>query len=102
MQRKISGKQFFVSSLVKKYYFISMLYVGCFLEVPAQKGIDGLIQAEKDFAAFSVNNSTKEAFLKFLDSNGIVFDNGKPVNGIEIWNKRDSRPGVLNWWPQNA
>ena len=64
-----------------------------------QKPIDNLIQAEKDFASYSVANSTKEAFLKFLDSNGIVFDNGKAVNGIELWNKRESRPGILNWYP---
>jgi ketosteroid isomerase-like protein len=65
----------------------------------AQRTIDGLIKAEKDFAAYSVANSTKEAFLKFLDSAGFVFDNGKAVNGIETWNKREKRPGVLNWWP---
>ena len=65
----------------------------------AQRSIDGLIKAERDFAAYSVANSTKEAFLKFLDSTGIVFDNGKAINGIETWNKKEKRPGVLNWWP---
>ena len=68
----------------------------------AQKPIEKLIQAEKDFAAYSVANSTKEAFLKFLDSNGIVFNNGKPENGIESWVKREKRPGVLNWYPRFA
>ncbi|MBK5273118.1 MAG: nuclear transport factor 2 family protein [Bacteroidia bacterium] len=68
----------------------------------AQKDIDGLIQAEKNFAAFSVTNSTKEAFLKFLDSSGIVFVNGKVVNGIETWSKREKRPGILNWCPQHV
>jgi ketosteroid isomerase-like protein len=67
-----------------------------------QKSIDGLVQAEEKFAAYSVANSTKEAFLKFADSSGIVFDNGKPVNAIEIWNKRENRPGKLNWWPEYA
>lgn len=68
----------------------------------AQKGIDGLVQAERSFAAYSVDHSTKEAFLKFLDSSGIIFENGKPVNGIEAWNKREKRPGILNWHPQFA
>jgi len=68
----------------------------------AQRSIDGLIQAEKNFAAYSVAHSTKEAFLQFLDSTGIVFDKGKAVNGIESWNKKEKRPGVLNWWPQFA
>ncbi|MES1219886.1 MAG: nuclear transport factor 2 family protein [Bacteroidota bacterium] len=67
-----------------------------------QKNIDGLVQVEKNFAAYSVANNTKEAFLKFLDSNGVVFDNGKPVNGIEFWNKREKRPGILNWYPTHA
>jgi len=73
-----------------------------YLDSLAQKTIDGLINAEKSFAAFSVTHSTKEAFLKFLDSSGIVFDQGKPVNGFEFWNKREKRPGILNWSPQYA
>ena len=68
----------------------------------AQRSIEGLVQAEKNFAAWSVSHSTKEAFLKFLDSAGVVFDNGKAVNGIDAWNKREQRPGILNWWPQFA
>ena len=67
-----------------------------------QRPIEKLVQAEKDFAAYSVANSTKEAFLKFLDSNGVVFNNGKPENGIESWLKKEKRPGVLNWHPQFA
>jgi hypothetical protein len=72
------------------------------MNVFAQKNIDGLIQAERNFAAYSVANSTKEAFLKFLDSSGIVFDQGKAKNGIEVWNARKKRPGILNWRPQYA
>jgi hypothetical protein len=87
---------------MKKLFSILILLFVCLVEISAQKGIDGLILAEKNFAAYSVTNSTKEAFLKFLDSAGIVFENGKPVNGIEIWNKREKRPGVLNWHPQFA
>jgi ketosteroid isomerase-like protein len=70
--------------------------------VNAQRTINGLIKAEKDFAAYSVANSTKEAFLKFLDSNGLVFDKGKAVKGIESGKKREKRPGILNWHPQFA
>ena len=87
---------------MKNLFSIPILFIVCFIQASAQKGIDGLINAEKNFAAYSVANSTKEAFLKFLDSTGIVFDNGKPVNGIETWNKREKRPGVLNWHPQYA
>lgn len=68
----------------------------------AQKGIDNLIQTEKDFAAYSVTHSTKEAFQKFIDSSSIMFDNGKPITAIEFWEKREKNAGVLNWWPQYA
>src|SRR5262245_52890493 len=87
---------------MKKLFLFSIVFFTYFNNTFSQKGIDALIQAEKNFAAFSVNHSTKEAFLKFLDSTGIVFENGKPVNGIEAWNKREKRPGVLNWHPQFA
>ncbi|HEU5166281.1 MAG TPA: nuclear transport factor 2 family protein [Chitinophagaceae bacterium] len=87
---------------MKSLFSISALIFVSLMETSAQKGIDGLIQAEKKFAAYSVSNGTKEAFLKFLDSTGIVFENGKAVNGIEAWNKREKRPGVLNWRPQYA
>lgn len=70
--------------------------------VMAQKGIDPLIRAEKNFAAHSVAHGTKDAFLAYLDSAGIVFDNSKPVNGIQAWQQRASRPALLNWWPDAA
>ena len=61
-----------------------------------------MIQAEKDFAAYSVAHSTKEAFLEYIDSSSMMFDNGEPVKAIEFWNKREKKPGVLNWRPQYA
>jgi len=68
----------------------------------AQKSVEALINAEKNFAAYSVANSVRDAFIKFLDSTGIVFEQGQPVNGIEAWNKKEKRPGILNWHPQFA
>jgi hypothetical protein len=68
----------------------------------AQRSIEGLIKAEKSFAAYSVANGTKDAFLKFADSAGIVFDQGKPGNATEYWNKRQKGPGKLNWHPEYA
>ena len=87
---------------MKKLFLILILFFVCFQNIQAQKGIDSLIQAEKDFAAYSVANGTKEAFLKFLDSAGIIFNNGSPANGIMTWKKREKASGVLNWHPQVA
>jgi len=68
----------------------------------AQKEIDELIQAEKNFAAYAGKNGTKNAFLAFLDSAGVVFDKGNAVNGIAYWNNREKTTGVLNWHPLYA
>jgi hypothetical protein len=81
---------------------LPFLFLICFCQLEAQKNIDGLINAEKSFAAYSVAHGTKDAFLQFLDSNGIVFDSSKPVNGMELWKKRERRPRILNWKPQFA
>lgn len=67
------------------------------LQLNAQKGIHGLINAEKNFSAYSVAHGTKEAFLKFLDSNAIVFEKGKAVNGIATWKNRQEQPTLLKW-----
>lgn len=79
---------------------IALLCLLTALQSSAQKNIDGLISAEKNFAAYSVAHGTKDAFLQFADSNGVVFDQAKAVNGIAIWTKREKRPGILNWYPQ--
>ena len=65
----------------------------------SQTTIDGLVTAERSFAAHAVSHGMKPAFLQFADSNGIMFDKGKPVNAIQIWNARENRPGILNWYP---
>lgn len=79
---------------------IALLFLIAACQLNAQKNIDGLINAEKNFAAYSVAHGTKNAFLEFSDSNGIVFDQGKAVNAVEAWKKRESRSSVLNWQPR--
>ncbi|HEY6064108.1 MAG TPA: hypothetical protein VIV35_10895, partial [Chitinophagaceae bacterium] len=39
---------------------------------------------------------------KFIDSNSIMFDKGRPMKAIYFWNSREKRPGVLDWHPQYA
>jgi len=87
--------------MMRKFFLLTGIVFLCSI-TKAQRSIEGLIDAEKSFAAYSVANGTKDAFLKFLDSSGIIFDQGKPVNGIESWAKREKRPGILNWFPQYA
>ncbi|HET9825126.1 MAG TPA: nuclear transport factor 2 family protein [Chitinophagaceae bacterium] len=68
----------------------------------AQRSIDSMIQAEEKFANTAMVVSTREAFIKFIDASGIVFDDGKPVNGLELYTKSERRPGVLSWEPEYA
>ena len=68
--------------------------------IAAQKGIEAMIQAEKNFAAFAVTHNTKDAFLAFMNDSAIMFSNGAAVNGKKLWLQREKRPGVLNWGPQ--
>jgi len=83
---------------MKQNLFIGFLLLSLFST--AQKPLaDEVLNAEKNFAAYSVAHGTKEAFLHFLDSSGVVFENGKAVNGIEAWNKKEAGAGVLNWHP---
>src|SRR6476660_8771620 len=68
-------------------------------ELKAQTGVESLVQAERNFAAFSVEQGMKDAFLHFMDSNAVVFDKGNPVNALKFWTLREKRPGILNWHP---
>jgi ketosteroid isomerase-like protein len=87
---------------MNKKFLLPILMISSINILNAQKNIDGLLTAERNFAAYSVINGTRDAFLKFLDSSGIVFNEGKAVNGIKVWSKRENRPGVLNWHPHYA
>src|SRR4051794_5225553 len=68
----------------------------------AQRSIEGLIGAEKSFAAWSLAHGTKDAFLNFTDSLGLMFDKSRPVLARSFWQAREKRPGVLNWRPTYA
>jgi len=85
---------------MKKFKLLSLLFapIFCF----SQKNIDGLVGAERSFAAYAVSHGTKQAFLLFADSNGVMFDKGKPVNAIQMWIARENRPGILNWYPDHV
>ncbi len=85
---------------MKKILFFSLLIFT--KNAFAQKGLREMINAEKHFAAYAVANSTKEAFVKFADTGAVMFSKGEPVNGYQLWVKREKSPGVLNWRPRYA
>ena len=87
--------------LYTKLFCLSLL-VACTNIVFSQRSVDSLVQTEKQFASTSLVAGTKDAFLKFIDTSGIVFDQGKPVNGFKFYTNSDRRPGILSWEPEYA
>jgi ketosteroid isomerase-like protein len=61
--------------------------------------VQEVVDAEIAFARLSKEKSTREAFLENLAVDAIVFSNGEPVNGIDLWKKRPASNGMLYWWP---
>ncbi|HYO22326.1 MAG TPA: hypothetical protein VER36_07955, partial [Flavisolibacter sp.] len=51
---------------------------------------------------YAVANYTKDAFLKFMDTSAVMFENGEPIKAYERWLKRERRPGILVWFPRYA
>ena len=68
----------------------------------AQKNIDGMIAAERAFAKYALDKNTKEAFLQFMDSAGVQFEEGKPIKSSAFWSKKEANTTRLKWWPQFA
>ncbi len=69
----------------------------------SQKGIKGMINAEKEFAAFTASHSIREGFLKYMDSAGVIFNSsGQILNAQEIYQKQKPSAGVLSWTPAFA
>jgi len=81
--------------------WLSFLLLSCGV-VQAQQPIGDMVATELHFSAYAGAHGTKSAFLKFADTNAVAFENARPVNAIESWNKRDDRPGILKWFPTYA
>lgn len=68
----------------------------------AQKNLDGLMNAERQFAGASIMQGARTAFLGSLDSaHGVVFHDGNAVSAQAYWSGRQF-PGLLSWGPEWA
>jgi hypothetical protein len=85
-----------------KHWIGGLVFSFIVLKVAAQKGLENMIQAERNFAAYALQHNTKSAFLQFMDSTSIEIKNGKPVNGLQLWANRQEDSTVLKWHPQYA
>ena len=69
-------------------------------ETPAE-AVRAMVDAEKKFYETGQEKGTRAAFLAFLAEDGIVFRPG-PVNGKEVWGKREETGFDLIWEPTFA
>ena len=58
-----------------------------------------LVEAELAFAQQSREENTRAAFLANLDSSGVIFNNGKVLNGVRFWQQVPARGPKLLWAP---
>lgn len=81
-----------------------MLMAGLFFcsILPAQKGLAGLLGAEKAFAAYTATHAIREGFLTYMDSTGLVFKSGKAVNAVENYRNQPAGKAILSWKPDFA
>jgi ketosteroid isomerase-like protein len=84
---------------MKKY--LSVIACSFILSAKAQN-VQEVVDAEKAFAAYAQEHNTRDAFLKFMSDDGLVFKNGAPKNAIEDWTPRPAAPAKLLWEPAFA
>jgi ketosteroid isomerase-like protein len=66
----------------------------------AQKGINGLINTEKSFAAQATQTNTRDAFLHYMDSaDAVVFNGGRILNAYTTWHNALPNNNKLIWQP---
>jgi ketosteroid isomerase-like protein len=64
-------------------------------------GAETLVQAERSFAATASTEGTREAFLKYLADDAVIFRPG-PVNAKQWYTQHTEVSGFLSWEPAYA
>ena len=87
---------------MKKSVLFAMVTMAVGKFANAQQPIDELIASEKKFAETSKQQTTKKAFLAFVDSNCVGFSSGEKVNVYKQWVDRKEDSSKLTWAPEFA
>ena len=94
-------------TIISKMRHTALLFVCCLLACASVRGetpseaVRAMVEAEKKFYEMGQEKGTRAAFLAFLAEDGIVFQPG-PVNGKEVWGKRNETGLDLVWEPTFA
>lgn len=59
-------------------------------------------EVERAFAKTSRETNTVNAFIKYLAKDAVMFRQGEPVEGLNLWKDRKPDSTLLNWWPTVA
>jgi ketosteroid isomerase-like protein len=61
--------------------------------------VSEIINAENSFASYAKEYNTRDAFLNFCDSNGVVFNQGKAINAKKAFSGSKVSNDKLLWQP---
>lgn len=98
---------FKLESMRKSLLFTILLIVtsAFFYETRSQQAISGLVQAERDFAAYCAKNGLPEAWVEYFSADGLVFV-PHPKNAHEDNNPKIPSPKpppiTLHWEPYHG
>ncbi|RPE05389.1 hypothetical protein EGT74_23670 [Chitinophaga lutea] len=60
---------------------------------------DPVAEAEYAFARHAVDSGVKAAFLRYMDTSSVIFNNGRVTNGMRYWEKAKEPAATLYWQP---
>lgn len=58
--------------------------------------------AELAFARKAKETNTRTAFLAYLDSSGVIFNGGRVINGMRVWQRAPEEGPSLLWHPATS
>ncbi|RYY38908.1 MAG: hypothetical protein EOO08_12560 [Chitinophagaceae bacterium] len=79
-----------------------LLAAGLFAAVGAQAqpaALQSMVASERAFAAKSVAENTRDAFVAFMDTSAVMFRKDSYHKSYAEWQAKAAGPGVLNWKP---
>jgi ketosteroid isomerase-like protein len=86
-----------------KSIHLSLLIIFGFNSVTAQnltnKSLESLIETELAFARMAKEKNTRDAFLKYLSDETVMFMNSKITKGKQLWESRKPDSSLIVWEP---
>ena len=91
----------FIESVLMKNIVLTWITCLIYYFTPGQD-VKDVIEAEKKFAAYAVEYSTKEAFFRYLDSSAVMFDKGEIIDAKKLSAYLPDSSVKLLWKPAFA